>query len=225
MTSKLDWPQFTDGMSPMEKLIAISRYYGSDPDMVLAGGGNTSVKDGATMYVKASGRELGTIDADGFVAMTTAAVAGIADEDLGADTVQREDRMKQRLAESCVGPQAGRRPSVEAVLHAMLPETYVVHVHPTMANMLTCAKNGRAVCQELFGEAVLWMEYTDPGYTLAVELKKTLAGKKCPGMILIQNHGLLACANTPGEVKAKIVGYSDTNHPCQGFRNLDNHES
>ncbi|MCY2928532.1 MAG: SDR family NAD(P)-dependent oxidoreductase [Planctomycetota bacterium] len=206
MTSKLDWPRFTDSMSPMEKLVAISRFYGSDADMVLAGGGNTSVKDGATMYVKASGRELGTIDADGFVAMKTAVVAGIADEDLGADTVRREERMKQRLAESCVGPQAGRRPSVEAVLHAMLPEKYVVHVHPTVANMLTCAKNGRAICQELFGESVLWMEYVDPGYTLAVGLKKTLAGKKCPGMILIQNHGLLACADTPEEVKARIDG-------------------
>ncbi|MEI7837799.1 MAG: SDR family NAD(P)-dependent oxidoreductase, partial [Planctomycetota bacterium] len=204
MTAKLEWPALTTKMTPLEKLVAISRFYGSDGDMVLAGGGNTSVKDGDVMYVKASGRELGTIDADGFVAMKTAGVAGIANENLGTDTVGREDRMKQRLADSCIGPQAGRRPSVEAVLHAMLPETYVVHVHPTRVNMLTCAKNGRAICKELFGESVLWMEYTDPGYTLAVELKKTLAGKTCPGMILIQNHGLLACANTPEEVKAKI---------------------
>jgi len=206
MTARSNWPEFTSGMTPLERLVALSRYYGSDPDMVLAGGGNTSVKVGPALYVKASGLELATIDADGFVAMNTQAVADMADADLGKDPTERESRMRQRLAEACIDLPAGRRPSVEAVLHAMLPDTYVVHLHPTQVNVLTCCKEGPAICRELFGASVLWMEYADPGYTLAVGLKKTLAGRKCPGLILIQNHGLLACGNSPEEVRDRIDG-------------------
>ena len=55
---------------PLTDIIALSNFYGSDPDYVLAGGGNTSVKENGVLYVKASGTRLGDITAEGFVVET-----------------------------------------------------------------------------------------------------------------------------------------------------------
>ena len=92
---------------PMQTLVELTRYYGNRPEMVLAGGGNTSVKVGRKMYIKASGTAMATIDADGFVAMDTAAAAAVASEDLGTDPKKREAKMKKRMAAACVGLQPG----------------------------------------------------------------------------------------------------------------------
>jgi rhamnose utilization protein RhaD (predicted bifunctional aldolase and dehydrogenase) len=53
----------------ISEIVEISRFYGRDPAYVIAGGGNTSIKDEHVMYVKASGFQLGMIDASGFVAL------------------------------------------------------------------------------------------------------------------------------------------------------------
>ena len=69
MASKWDWNDFDwDNMiDDMDRLVGLSRYYGSDPDFLLAGGGNTSLKDDDSLFIKISGVSLGDIDRDGFV--------------------------------------------------------------------------------------------------------------------------------------------------------------
>ena len=61
----------------LDKLIEMSRRYGGNPDYVLAGGGNTSFKDGGVLYVKASGYALKEIDESGFAKMDRNALADI----------------------------------------------------------------------------------------------------------------------------------------------------
>ena len=67
-------------MTVLQTLTAFSNRYGADPELVLAGGGNTSAKDGGAMYVKGSGTALATITADGFVAMDRQKLASMWDK-------------------------------------------------------------------------------------------------------------------------------------------------
>jgi len=187
-------------------LIAISRFYGADEKFVIGGGGNTSVKVGERLWVKASGRALATADAGSFVELDRTALAAILRTPPDGDPVRREEAFKQAILAARVNPACGLRPSVEAVLHHILPTRLVVHTHSTVVNMVTCCTRGAEIHARLFGPEVLWMDYTDPGVTLAHALADALAdyakrtGQSCPHAVLVQNHGLIVCGDTPEEI-------------------------
>ena len=207
MPPKIEWPEFPADATPIEQLCLLSRYYGSDPEMVLAGGGNTSVKIGDRLHVKASGCALATMTPDGLVEMDRAKLAAIVDAKLPEDSAEREEQFKQLVLAARLHPGKGQRPSVECALHNLLPAKYVVHTHCTVANMLTCSKGGEAVARELFGDDVIWIPYVDPGYVLAQVLAQALrawskaTGKPYPTAVFMDNHGLIVCGETPQEVK------------------------
>ena len=205
------WPNFSAGEDPVETLIKLSRFYGCDPAFVLAGGGNTSVKIGERLYVKASGTALATIDRSGFVILDRQKLNEIADADFGTEVESREAQyktaiMNARLEISGGGP----RPSVESLLHHLVPGRFVVHTHATLVNALTCSIRGVQLAQECLGDACLWVEFVDPGYTLGRVLKENLAryraqhGGNTPGpkAIIMANHGMIVGGDTPEEVRA-----------------------
>ena len=209
MTTPADFPSFDESSSAMEVLVGLSRHYGSIPAFVLAGGGNTSMKTDDRLFVKASGYPLAAIDADGFVEMDRFALAKILDEDYGAEVVVREARFKQAILEARCQPESGLRPSVECVLHNLLPVRFVVHTHPTAVNMLTCCTLGAELAAAHLPDDVLWVDYVDPGYVLAGFMRERLAahaeatGRAFPPVILIQNHGLIVCGETPEEIRRR----------------------
>ncbi len=91
------------------------------------------------------------------------------------------------------------RASVEAPLHESLNARYVVHTHPYVVNGMTCSKNAKAVCSELFPKA-LWLDYIDPGYTLCMQVREEIQNYKdkngCePAMIFLKNHGVFIAAD------------------------------
>ena len=209
MTAPTEFPSFDDSASEMEVLVGLSRYYGSIPEFVLAGGGNTSVKTDGRLFVKASGYPLAAIDADGFVEMDRSALARILDEDYGAEVIVREARFKRAILEARHQPELGLRPSVECVLHNLLPARFVVHTHPTAVNMLTCCTSGASLAAAHLPDDVLWVDYVDPGYVLARFMREKLAayaeatGRTFPPVILIQNHGLIVCGDAPEEIRRR----------------------
>ncbi len=191
----------------LKDLIGISRLYGEGTDFVIAGGGNTSVKDAERMAVKASGVALRGITEAGFVELSRKAVREILDRSYGDEPFEREARIKADLLASRTAPEKGGRPSVEASLHESIGYRYVVHTHPYLVNALTCARNGEAEAGRLFGKDALYLRYCDPGYTLAQELHKELAMHRAehgadPHVILMENHGLVVAADTIAEVRA-----------------------
>jgi rhamnose utilization protein RhaD (predicted bifunctional aldolase and dehydrogenase)/NAD(P)-dependent dehydrogenase (short-subunit alcohol dehydrogenase family) len=199
----------------MEKLIGISHYYGSDPDFVLAGGGNTSVKIGDRLFVKGSGSALATADANSFVELKRGVLDALLDRDLGTDVPKREEAFKETILAARVHPEKGQRPSVESALHNLMPGQFVVHTHPTLPNMLTYCEKGEAVCREMLGDQVLWVPYVTPGYILANYVRKQLkeyakrTGRARPAALLMQSHGFLVSGDTPDEVRANtdlIIG-------------------
>ena len=199
----------------IESLVAILRRYGGDPEFCLAGGGNTSLKSGDRLLVKASGFALATITLDGFVEMDRRALADLLVSELPAEPNAREEAFKQAVLAARTQPEKGQRPSVECVLHSLLPRPLVAHSHSTYVNMITCAEGGEAIARKVFDDDVLWVPYVDPGYILARTLDRLLkqyaqrTGRDCPDAVFMQNHGLIVCGNSAAEIERQtdqIIG-------------------
>jgi rhamnose utilization protein RhaD (predicted bifunctional aldolase and dehydrogenase) len=194
----------------LSQLVTMSNKLG-DPalDYVILGEGNTSARaDADTFWVKASGAELHTIDASGFVRVRFDQVLPLLDaHDLSDDDV------KAGLEAAKVTPALRVRPSVETVLHALALQlegvNFVGHTHPTAINAITCsAAFETAVSGCLFpdeivvcGPASVAVPYTDPGLPLARKVRDLIAQyidehHEAPKVILMQNHGLIALGRT-----------------------------
>lgn len=190
-------------MKQIEDLIAISRKFGQDSRFVIAGGGNTSYKDENRLWVKASGHALATITEDGFAVLDRALLNEMGEKAYNEDTAIREEQVKNDLAVACVTKD--RRPSVETSLHNCMGFAFVVHLHPTLVNSLMCSANAKAACKEIFPDA-LYIEYTDPGYTLfkkvydRIKAYKAEKGKE-PQVIFLQNHGIFVGGDTTAEIE------------------------
>lgn len=185
----------------------LSRKYGSNDAYVLAGGGNSSCKDENFLYIKPSGVALAVIGDDDFVQMDLKLLAQAMDAGAKALPAERDSIVKRHIDFSVLHSKNGRRPSVEAPLHALFKQKLVLHLHPTLVNAMTCGMNGREICAELFPEA-LWMDAVNPGATLAIEAAKcfrTFAeshGGKNPDLVFLQNHGVFAAAETEEGIDA-----------------------
>ena len=206
--SKPPWPSSDATASPLEHLLGLSHYYGSKPEYVLAGGGNTSVKMGDRLLVKASGYSLATIGPEGIVELDRPALQALLESTLSTDPKQREEEFKAAVLGARVEPEKGRRPSVEAVLHHLIPGRYVVHTHPTLVNIFGCSRDGGAIIGREVGDEVLWVDPVDPGFLLAKTLEQALGayrsrtGREAPRAIMMANHGLVVSGETPDEIRA-----------------------
>ena len=207
----------------IKQLVAMSKHLG-DPanDYVILGEGNTSgLNTDGTFWVKASGHQLPTIGADGFVRVSLARALAILDED-GLD----DAGIKARLLEARVDPETGRwpspnnttRPSTETVFHALCLNLdgvdFVGHTHATAVNMLTCSNafeeafSGRLFPDEIVmcGIAPVLVPYIDPGIPLAREIRSRINAyidtyAEIPKVILMQNHGPVALGRTAEQVE------------------------
>ena len=193
-------------MTDLTDLIEMSRRFGGDPEYLLAGGGNTSQKEGGKLYVKASGTSLAEITEKGFVIMAMEALEAIWSKTYPEESAPREaailaDMMAARL------PGETARPSVEALLHSLIRGRFVIHTHPALVNGITCGRSGEAAMTELFGEEALWVPLVEPGFILAREIRQRLAAHEkrtgvYPRILFLQNHGLFVSAETREEVYA-----------------------
>ncbi|MFA6568539.1 MAG: SDR family NAD(P)-dependent oxidoreductase [Victivallales bacterium] len=171
----------------------LSRLYGTDARFVLAGGGNTSYKDEENLYIKPSGIALADMTEKDFVKMDRKKVREVFSIVPPVDAGERETFVK-RVMENAVCHDSSGRPSVEAPLHEAMDSAFVVHLHPAFVNGMTCGLDGKKRCGELFPDS-LWIDYVDPGYSLAVCVEKEIAKfaeeRNCqPEVIFIQNHGV-----------------------------------
>lgn len=191
----------------MDALIELSHLYGADSSFVLAGGGNTSLKVGDRLFVKASGHALATISEDGFVELDRKALTILLDSKLAANARRREEQFKEAILASRICPERGQRPSVESVLHHLLPSKLVVHTHSTLVNLLACSQKGAQLTRAWLGDDVLWIPVCDPGFVLAQLVQQEMnaylqrTGRKYPPVVFIQNHGLIVCGDSVAEIR------------------------
>jgi rhamnose utilization protein RhaD (predicted bifunctional aldolase and dehydrogenase) len=197
-------------------LTEISRYYGNNPDYVLAGGGNTSWKDDKILYVKSSGLPLADAAPDSFVRMDRGTLARIWNKEYPSSSEEREKAVLEDMMEARMPGEEQKRPSVEALLHDLLPFDFVVHLHPALVNGLTCSKHGEAAMKELFGSAAeaVWIPSTNPGYVLSKAVKTEIDScnakfSKMPSIIFLQNHGVFVGDASVDGIKEKYNGIMD----------------
>ena len=211
----------------IEDLVSISRKYGSNPDFVLAGGGNTSSKNGDELFIKASGFPLSTIDPSGFVRMDRAKLASIWEREYPESRAEREVLALSDLMNARFPGEESKRPSVETLLHDCLDETFVVHTHPALVNGLTCSAGGKKRALELFGDGVLWIPMVDPGYTLARVVRRMRNAyiaihARVPEFILLENHGIFVSADRPEDIDRTYQSVTETlNKAAKRKPNLD----
>jgi len=187
----------------LEKLAYLSRCFGI-PAHVKGGGGNLSVKNDKTVWVKPSGSTMSSMEADKFVALDREKLLRLDSISINDDVDRREGLAKNFVAEA-VQAVCSVRPSVEAPLHNLFSAIYVMHTHPPLVNGMTCALDGGKVCARLFPEA-MWMDYVDPGITLYHEISEKFTEyrteyRKEPQVIILKNHGIFVAGDTPAEIE------------------------
>jgi rhamnose utilization protein RhaD (predicted bifunctional aldolase and dehydrogenase)/NAD(P)-dependent dehydrogenase (short-subunit alcohol dehydrogenase family) len=187
-----------------------SRLLGRDKGLVLHGGGNTSVKIRETsrfgeeeeiLYVKGSGWDLETIEAAGFSPVRLGPAARLATlPRLSDPEMVNELRTAMTLA-------SAPTPSVEAILHAVLPFKYVDHTHADAVVTLTNSPGGEALVREAYGDSVVVISYVMPGFDLArlcAERFPAAAGPQTVGMVLL-NHGIFSFGATARESYERMI--------------------
>jgi rhamnose utilization protein RhaD (predicted bifunctional aldolase and dehydrogenase)/NAD(P)-dependent dehydrogenase (short-subunit alcohol dehydrogenase family) len=187
-------------------IVELSHRFGLDPEFSRAGGGNSSAKAEGVMYIKPSGAPLAELTAEALIGLELRPLLELLDAPEPPDSPGGTDEVMRVATASRVGLDDGRRPSVEFLFHALLPQRYVLHTHPIGVNALTCSSRGRELATELFGDQVLWIPYTNPGLPLARQIRdarrghETRTGSPAPSALLLQNHGLVVAADSPDEI-------------------------
>jgi rhamnose utilization protein RhaD (predicted bifunctional aldolase and dehydrogenase)/NAD(P)-dependent dehydrogenase (short-subunit alcohol dehydrogenase family) len=187
-----------------------SQLLGRDPSLVLHGGGNTSVKLRETnvlgesvdiLYVKGSGWDLETILEPGFAPVRLDHLLRLATLESLSDP-----QMVNELATHVVRAGAPA-PSVEAILHAILPYPYVDHTHADALLALTNTADGAQHIREVYGDEVVQIPYVMPGFDLARLCAREFprqAHARTLGMVLL-NHGIFSFGNSAQESYERMI--------------------
>jgi rhamnose utilization protein RhaD (predicted bifunctional aldolase and dehydrogenase) len=186
---------------PLGMRVYTSQLLGQDKDLVLHGGGNTSLKMDEILYVKGSGWNLDTIEKGGFSPVDLNTLIAMASRETLSDTQMVKE---QREAMS---DQSFPNPSIEAILHAIIPFDFVDHTHADAVVTLTNTPNGKELMEELYGENMLLIEYVMPGFLLAkhiYEVTKNIDWNTLNGIILL-NHGVFTFDNDAKKAYEKMI--------------------
>ena len=187
-----------------------SRLLGKDESLVLHGGGNTSVKiieinlvglEEEILYVKGSGWDLVSIEKDGFSPVRMAHMLSLSKLTSLSDP-QMVNELKTQLTNA-----TSPTPSVETILHAILPFKYVDHTHADAVVTISNTSNGEERIREIYGNRVVIIPYVMPGFDLAKEVGRLFlekASDETEGMVLL-NHGIFSFGNTARESYERMI--------------------
>ncbi|MFG6589365.1 class II aldolase/adducin family protein [Sulfitobacter sp. MOLA879] len=199
-----------------------SRLIGQEADLVLHGGGNTSVKsrrkdatgvERDVIHVKGSGWDLSSIEGPGLPAMWLDPLLTARDVPNMSD-----DEMVPFLRAQMLD-QSGPNPSVEALLHAFLPAKYVDHTHSCAALAIADQPNAAELARDLFGSTLCVIPYVMPGFKLSHAADRIFQteGRETGGLFLV-NHGLFSHGDDARSSYERIIRYTSM---CEDF--LDRH--
>src|ERR1700744_1221296 len=187
-----------------------TRLLGSDPRMVLHGGGNTSVKttmkdqlgeDVDVICIKGSGWDMGVIEPAGLPAVRLEPLRKLRKLDKLSD----EDMVNfQRIN---LLDSSAPNPSVETLLHAFLPHKFIDHVHSTAVLALTDQPDNKALVQVVYGHRVAYVPYTIPGFALAKSVADVFdKNPGVEGLVLLQ-HGIFTVGDTAEQAYGRMIEF------------------
>nr|WP_042185571.1 bifunctional aldolase/short-chain dehydrogenase [Kibdelosporangium sp. MJ126-NF4]CEL16755.1 3-oxoacyl-[acyl-carrier protein] reductase [Kibdelosporangium sp. MJ126-NF4]CTQ92016.1 3-oxoacyl-[acyl-carrier protein] reductase (EC 1.1.1.100) [Kibdelosporangium sp. MJ126-NF4] len=193
------YPEPLDDQDPLDDCVRASRLLGAEPDLVLHGGGNTSVKATVeditgepveVLYVKGSGWDLASIERPGFAPLRMDRL-----RELVKLRHLPDSRMMNELRCALLDAKAPD-PSVETLLHVVLPHTSVLHSHADA--VITLTNQSEPLVKEVYGDKVVVVPYVMPGFALArtaAELFDEHLTDDIVGVVLM-NHGLFTFGET-----------------------------
>ncbi len=184
---------------PSEDFLGLSRRIGSDRMLVQGPGGNTSMKSGGAMWIKASGTRL----ADAGVHRVFLPVdidSVIAEFNGGGDG---------SCLQAVIGSSHGLRPSIETTFHAVMPGRFVFHYHSVLALCHLISPEGiETLPRRLDGLDWTLVDYRKPGIPLTREIEASLGAGKSE-VVLLKNHGVIVAADRISRVALLIEEVED----------------
>lgn len=187
-----------------------SRLLGRNSDLVLHGGGNTSVKlkvrdvtgeEREVVYVKGSGVDLASIGPEGFSGLDLAALRRLQ----GLETLADEDMANQLQVNKIWA--AAPDPSVDTLAHAFLPHRFVDHTHADSILVLTNQKNGAKLVSEALGPKAGVLPYVRPGFPLAKRLAELYYQEPGLEALVVMGHGLFTFGGEAREAYENMIAY------------------
>jgi rhamnose utilization protein RhaD (predicted bifunctional aldolase and dehydrogenase)/NAD(P)-dependent dehydrogenase (short-subunit alcohol dehydrogenase family) len=187
-----------------------TRLLGRDPQLVLHGGGNTSLKARARdlggeevdiLYVKGSGHSMGPIEPAGMPAVRLAPLLALR----GRETLSDTDfaRVQKGYLLDPLAP----APSVEMLLHAFVPARYVDHTHATAVLSLIDQPNGHALCSEVYGARLGFVPYVRPGFGLAKAAARVFDKNRTVEGLILDKHGIFSFGETAREAYERMIEF------------------
>jgi rhamnulose-1-phosphate aldolase/alcohol dehydrogenase len=187
-------------LNELDKLVYMSRLIGADSELVVWGGGNTSIKvtekdlvgrDVSVMRIKGSGSDMKSMERRQFPGLRLDDVLPLFERNEMSD----EDMVA--YLDRCVVDPASPRPSIETLLHAFLPFMSVAHSHADAVVALTNNRNARDVLQKVYGDELAVVEYIRPGFQLSRLVGLAVKEKPEVKVVVLVNHGLFTWGDSP----------------------------
>lgn len=182
-----------------------SRLLGGEKALVMYGGGNTSVKlqeNGEDiLYVKGSGADLAHVTENDFAPVRLAAVRPLIERDAMSNA-----EMGAQFCASLTNPKSPR-PSIETVLHAILPFKWVEHTHADAVLAVANTDHGERHIREAFGDAVVIVPYRHSGFELAKACHEVFRREAAAGTIgmVLMHHGIFAFGDNARESYERMI--------------------
>lgn len=185
-----------------------TRLLGGDPQLVLHGGGNTSVKTRSkdilgeewdVLCVKGSGWDMSVIEPQGLPAVKLETLLkarnleALSDEDMVA--LQRSNLMDP----------ASPNPSVETLLHAFLPHKFVDHTHSTAVLALVDQENSEALIKQVYGTRMGFVPYIPPGFELAKVAGEVYDRDPSVEGLILDKHGIFTFGASAREAYERMI--------------------
>ena len=187
-----------------------TRLLGRNSELVLHGGGNTSVKtsikdiDGKkyeVLCVKGSGWNMGEIEPEGLPAVKLDPLLSLKKKKYLSD--QDMVSYQKRNLINIKSP----NPSVETFLHAFLPFKYVDHTHADAILKVTNRPGGLNFCKKIFGNKVAIVPYVMPGFMLSKKVNEIYSKNPKINCLILMNHGIFTFSNDAKEAYSLMIKY------------------
>ncbi len=187
-----------------------TRLLGRNSELVLHGGGNTSVKttlkdiDGKkydVLCVKGSGWDMAEIEPEGLPAVKLKPLLSLKNKKYLSD----EDMVsyQKRNLINIKSP----NPSVETFLHAFLPFKFVDHTHSDAIMNVTNRPGGLNFCKKIFGSKVNIVPYVMPGFGLAQKINEVYSKNPNINCLILMNHGIFTFADNAKDAYGLMIKY------------------
>jgi rhamnose utilization protein RhaD (predicted bifunctional aldolase and dehydrogenase)/NAD(P)-dependent dehydrogenase (short-subunit alcohol dehydrogenase family) len=185
-----------------------SRLIGAEAGLVLHGGGNTSLKgvrttrlgeSVATLFVKASGHDLATIEPEAHVPLALESLRRLLALPELSDAAMADE------LSLCLLDARAPAPSIEALVHAVIPGACVDHTHADAILALCNRSDGDARVREALGAQIPVLPYAHAGFALAKVMLEACAGAPDAGAMVWSRHGIVTWAATPRESYERML--------------------